>query len=260
MIVAEPRPRRCAGINLWWPAETVAVIIGVIMTYPPQQPPPGPDPYGQPPNPYGQQWGGTQPGGFPVGPPPPKPKTGLIAALIIGAIVLVGGGGAGAYLLLSKEDGDGGSEETAQNAGDPKTVAKKFATEFEKVLNADPEDVSLEPLKPLVCSGDLEKLQGEVEDQQDQDTPNTGPTTSRQEEDDVEAKVSVDDFRAEGDKAEFTLVVGYEGERDITEDATMAKADGGWQVCGLYDKDDDSGGGATESSNNGPPPNPVPTS
>lgn len=238
----------------------VAVIIGVIMTYPPQQPPPGPDPYGQPPDPYGQpQWGGTQPGGFPVGPPPPKPKTGLIAALIIGAIVLVGGGGAGAYLLLSKENG-AGSEDTSEKASDPKAVADEFGTEFEKVLNTDPQDVSLEPLKPLVCSGDLEKLQGEVEGQKDQDAPNSDSdqTTSRQDEDDADATVSIDDFTSEGDKAKFTMVVGY-GERDVTEAATMAKSDGRWQVCGLYENDGDDGGGSTGSSNNEPPPNPVPT-
>jgi hypothetical protein len=235
------------------------VIIGVIMTYPPQQPPGGPDPYGQPPNPYGQQygqqWGGTQPGGFPVGPPPPKSRTGLISALIIGAIVLVGGGGAGAYFLLSKENGD--DKPKADNSGDPKPVAEKFATEFEKVLNTEAGDVSLEPLKPLLCSSDLEDLRSEVDREKTEDRPNSDPTTSQQKGDD-EAKVSVDDFAATGDKAEFTLVVAYP-ERDITEDATMRKADGGWQVCGLYD-DDGGGGGSTGSSNNGPPPNPVPTS
>src|SRR5262245_28517087 len=139
------------------------------MSYPPQQPGPyGPDPYGQQ-QPYGQQpqygqqqpygqqqfgqqpqWGGQQPG-YPVGPPPKRPRTGLIATLIIVGVLALGGGGAGIYFLTKSDDSNNSGGGAPANGDDPQSVAQKFADVYENAVNSDLADFNVNDFKPIMC-------------------------------------------------------------------------------------------------------------
>jgi hypothetical protein len=259
------------------------------MTYPPQQPGPyGPqDPYGQQPQygqqppPYGQQpqygqpqygqpqygqqpqqqWGepqwGQQPG-YPVG-PPPKKKTGLITTLIIVAVLVIGGGGVAAFLLLKDDNGSGGG-----SADNPRAAADAFTKELGNQLSKNVEDVDLSDLKPLTCSSDFTKLNGELTDARDQASSATRKPDAKQ------VTFSVSDFKETSDGATFKMTPKAAGESpEDPLDMTVQKQSSDFVVCGLYGKDDGGspGGGGTSEDDGGSEgggggggsiPNPIP--
>ena len=218
------------------------------MTYPPQPPGPpggpynqgpyGQDPYNQGPynqGPYNQgppgqtPWAQGPQGGFPpVGPPPPKRRTGLIATLIIVAILVVGGGGVGLYLFLTKDDprgaGSGGDGDTG-----PRAAAQTFVRELEKAGNAPTtQDIDVSPLKPVTCADDFAKLEDEV-----QDTKNSQQSENPN---DQQVRIRMKDFERTSDGATFTMTTRQTGEGDGSSvKLSVAKEDGDWKVCGLYD-------------------------
>lgn len=241
------------------------------MTYPP--PPPGPygqqppDPYQQGPNPYQQQppWAAGPQGGFPMGPPPKKPRTGLIASLIIVAILVVGGGGVAAYFLVNKDDkndsGQGGGTD-----GGPRAAAQTYVQELEKALNAGPKDADIGPLKPVTCGEDFSRMTDELEDAKDfQESNSASP-------DEVQVRIRMKDFKEESGSATFTMALQVVGNGDGADSQKMdvAKEGDDWKVCGLYKKDQEDGGGDENQPGGGPsggsepssgeiPPNPIPT-
>ncbi|MPZ79348.1 MAG: hypothetical protein GEV28_02715 [Actinophytocola sp.] len=252
------------------------------MTYPPQ--PPGP--YGQQPGPYGPQgpyhqgprnqgpyppqppqtpWGAGDQGGFPVGPPPAKPRTGLITSLVIVAILVVGGGGVGAYLLLGKDDDTG----SGGGGGDARSAAESYVGKLTTILNTDLQDIDLHPLQPLACAGDYEKLDEEIEDARD-----FSKSHSASPGDQPEVGLTMKDYEPTSDGATFTLTQTVEDDDGDSRKMTVAKEDGDWTVCGLYrDEDEDrpsptadngddhdgDGDGDRPSTSRRLPPNPIPT-
>jgi hypothetical protein len=238
------------------------------MTYPPQPPgPPGPynqGPYGQDPyqqGPPGQTpWAQGPQGGFPpVGPPPPKRRTGLIATLIIVAIMVIGGGGVGLYLYLSKDDrrgsGSGGDGDTG-----PRAAAQTFVRELEKAGNAKTvQDIDISPLEPVTCADDYAKLTDEVQDTK-QSQQSARPN-------DQQVRLRMKDFKETGDGATFTMttrLTAGDGEESSVQ-LSVGKESGDWKVCGLYEgdpggvnptEDGDPSGGPTDApgSEDGDPP------
>jgi len=228
------------------------------MTYPPQQPGPyGQDPYGQQ-QPYGQQpygqqpygqpgqygqqpppWGGPSPG-FPVGPPPKPPRTGLIATLIIVGILVLGGGGVGIYLLTKGDDngsntGGGGPV----NDSDPKAVAQRFADNFEKVVNSELWDYNGDDFKPIVCGKDFDRLNKDTERTLKTRQSSGRKPTKRPQADQVDAGVA--DLEANGDHGKFTLTqVEHDGKKLKDRPLKLERAGGQWKVCGLYSDDEPS--------------------
>jgi hypothetical protein len=235
------------------------------MTYPPQPPgppqgpygpPPGQGPYNQGPNPYQPPWGG--PGGYPMGPPPKKSRTGLIATLIVVAILVVGGGGVAAYLLLGRDDdagkdsGQGGGEGTGARG-----AAQTYVQELETALNTPGEQVDLSKLEPVTCAEDLTRMKDEF-------TPAKGDGPGAE----TKVRIRMKDFERTADGATFTLTrrVTPGGQEPDSRDMTVAKEDAGWKVCGLFSSpggddngDGDSGGDETSSPSREVPPNPIPT-
>lgn len=256
------------------------------MTYPPQQPPPGPygpqdpygqnqpygqQPYGQQPQygqqPYGQpqygqqpQWGdqwGQQPG-FPVGPPPKKSKAGLITTLVIVAVLVIGGGGVAAWLLL-KDDNKG----TSAADGNPREAADAFTKELGNQLSKNVEDVDLSGLKPLTCSSDFTKLNDELKDARDHASSATKKPEARK------VSFAISDFKETADGATFKMTPKEEDHSPDPLDMKVQKEGGNFVVCGLYGKDDggspgggdsseDNGGGETGGGGGGSIPNPIP--
>lgn len=239
------------------------------MTYPPQGPgpygPQQPDPYQQ--GPYGQQppWAVGPQGGFPMGPPPKQPRTGLITSLIIVAILVVGGGGIGLYLLLNKEDQNNGSGDKAGEGGNPRTAAQTYVRELETALNTQLQDVDLAPLKPVACSKDFTQMSDQLEDAKDFDkTSSASPGTPD------EIRIRMEDFKETSDGATFTMTEREVGGDDgDSREMTVAKEDDAWKVCGIFQDDTDSPPSTGEDgpSEDGPsqapsgqaPPNPFPT-
>lgn len=260
------------------------------MTYPPQPPgPPGPPqdpyqqgpynqgpynqgpynqgPYNQGPNPYQQpQWAGGPPGGFPVGPPPKKPRTGLIATLIIVAILVVGGGGVGAYLLINKADPGAGSGQGGGEGGGARAAAQTYVRELENALNTPVQDVDLGRLEPLTCTEDFAKMEDDLDAAKDH-----GQSDSAAPGNDGKIRIRLKDFERTSDGGKFTLTrrlaggggVGDSDTRDMTVTRkTVAKQDAGWVICGLYNEPggDQSGGDSNDPSPSRElPPNPIPT-
>jgi hypothetical protein len=241
------------------------------MNYPPQQGPYGQqDPWGQQhqQNPYPPQtppWLGGDPGGFPSFEPDyKKPKTGLITTLIIVGILVVGGGGFGLWMLLSKDDdknggGGGGGDDGGTDA---RAVAEQYVDELEKVVNTDIADIDLSPLEPLTCADDFGQMENDIGDAQDAiESGSEAPTPPGT----VEAGMK--DFQSTENEATFTLTQTIDGDEGPDTEMTMAKEEGNWTVCGLYD-----GGAPPESDpapeeseapdpsgGNGQVPNPIPT-
>lgn len=230
------------------------------MTYPPQ------GPYGQqPPDPYQQgpqqqpPWHGGPQGGFPMGPPPKKSRTGLIASLIIITILVVGGGGFGLYLLINKENKDGaGGGGGGGEGGTARTAAETYVRELENALNTPLQDVDLAPLEPVACGEDFTKMSDELEDAKEFDkTASASPPTPDK------IQIGMEDFKETSDGATFTMTEREAGDDDTdSRNMTVAKDGGDWKVCGIYGDDND--GPTTEES--GPsqapsgevPPNPFP--
>jgi hypothetical protein len=211
------------------------------MTYPPQQP----DPYGQ--NPYGQQpdygqppgygqppWAG--PGAYPVGPPPQKPRTGLIATLIIVGILALGGGGVGIY-FLTKGDGDGGPG--AVNTGDPRAVAESFADFMERGANSNGMDVTVTELKPLLCGEEYTTAEKEITRDQQRQQSSTRKPTKRSGDDRYD--VTVDDLKVDGDRGTFNLTARQAGDDPDSQEFDLLRQDGAWKVCGLFKERDSPG-------------------
>lgn len=224
-------------------------------------------PYNQgpyPPQPPQTPWGSGDQGGFPLGPPPSKPRTGLITSLIIVAILVVGGGGVGAYLLLGdKDDTEGGTG----GGGDARAAAESYVGELKTILNADLQDVDLGPLQPLACAGDYEKIDEEVEDARD-----FSKSHSASPGDQPEIDLTMKDFETTSDGATFTLTMLVEDDDGDSRTMTVAEEDGAWAVCGLYrdededrpsttgnGPDDDDGDDDRPSTTRRLPPNPIPT-
>jgi hypothetical protein len=229
------------------------------MTYPPQGPygqqPPDPYQHGPYQQPYQQQprWATGPPGGFPVGPPPKKSRTGLIATLIIVAILVVGGGGFGLYLLLNKDDpadSEGGEDDGARAAADT------YIRELETALNTEPKDADLSKLEPVTCSKDLSVMTDEL----DGNTPeSTGGSP-----DEPEFRLVMKGFKETPDGATFTMDMRLSDAGDentaTQKKMTVAKDGDDWKVCGLYEGSDsppteDSPGQAPSGE---VPPNPIP--
>lgn len=248
------------------------------MTYPPQPPgppqgpygppPPGPPhdpynqgPYNQGPNPYQQP-----PWGYP-GPPPKKPRTGLIATLIIVAILVVGGGGVTAYLLLGRDDEAGkGSGQGGGEGGGARAAAQTYVLELETALNAPVQEVDLGKLKPVTCGEDFAKMEDDLAD-----AKGNGESSSAEPGDDGKIRIRLKDFERTRDGAKFTLTEreagggGGSGGDEQTRDMTVAKEGTDWKVCGLYAKGRPGGGetgGNDGSESPSPtravPPNPIP--
>jgi hypothetical protein len=233
------------------------------MTYPPQGPygQQPPDPYQQ--GPYQQQppWAVGPQGGFPMGPPPKKPRTGLIATLIIVSILVVGGGGFGLYVLINKENKDNGGG--GDGGGTAREAAQTYVDELETVLNAGPRKADLAPLEPVTCGADYAKMSDQIEDSKD------APETGAEVPDGVEFGLEMKGFKETSDGATFTLALqitglgpGDEGSDD--KKMTVAKEDGAWKVCGIFEG---VGGGGPPTGEDGPsqapsgevPPNPFPS-
>jgi hypothetical protein len=235
------------------------------MTYPPQ----GPGPYGQQPpdpfqqGPYQQQppWAVGPQGGFPMGPPPKQPKTGLITSLIIVAILVVGGGGVGLYFLLNKEDrndgtGDGGSGE----GGTARGAAQTYVRELENALNTKLQDVDLAPLEPVTCGKDFSEMSDELAEAKDYGESNRPAPTPEK------IQIRMEDFKESADGATFTMTEREAGDDDTdSRNMTVAKEGGGWKVCGIYENN--GGGSPPTAEEGGPsqapsgeaPPNPFPS-
>jgi hypothetical protein len=201
------------------------------MTYPPQQP----GPYGQP-DPYGQQPPWTAPGAYPVGPPPRKPRTGLIASLIIVGILVLGGGGVGLYFLTKGSVESGAPGPGPAGGDDPRAVAERFADFVERGANSDGEDVDPAELEPIVCAEDYRTAEKEIKRDQQRRATSTRKPTKRAGTDRYEATVS--DVKVEGDRGTFAVSLrrGDDKPQDRTFD--LLRSGGNWQVCGLY-KDDE---------------------
>jgi hypothetical protein len=230
------------------------------MTYPPQGPygQQPPDPYQQ--GPYQQQppWAVGPQGGFPMGPPPKKPRTGLIASLIIVAILVVGGGGVAAFFLLNKDDpnGPGGG---GDDGGTARSAAETYVRELENALNTELQDVDLAPLEPVACGKDFTKMSDELEDAKDFDRSNSaspGPPENIQ--------IRMKDFKETSDGATFTMTEQEDGQDDPdTRDMTVAKEGGDWKVCGIYEEGSDGpptedGPSPSQAPSGEVPPNPFP--
>lgn len=224
------------------------------MTYPPNSP-----------GPYGQQppWVSGPQGGFPVGPPPSKPRTGLITSLIIVAILVVGGGGVGTYLLLTKSDEDNGSGTGGGEGRGARGAAQTYVRELENALNTDLQDVDLSPLEPVTCGDDFGKMEDEIKDAKDSDESSSATPGNEH-----KVRIRMKDFEQTSDGATFTMTQKSVGDNDAQgKDMTVAKEDGDWKVCGIYDEgehvpggsnqQDPPGGGSTHSGE--APPNPIPT-
>lgn len=231
------------------------------MTYPPQ--PPGPP------------WAQGPQGGYPVGPPPKKSRTGLVAALIIVAILVVGGGGVTAYLLLDRDgppgSGSGGSGDESRGA---RTAAQTYVRELEDALNTPLQDVDISKLEPVTCADDYTQMEDELTDAKE-----SGQSASPG--DEVRVQIRMKDFERTSDGAKFTMTQRAVGDDDSESlPMTVAEEDGDWKVCGAYDDGGDDGGGdggGDEPSEEGPgegpsgaplpseppsgelPPNPIPT-
>jgi hypothetical protein len=223
-------------------------------------------PYNQGPNPYQQQqpWAAGPPG-YPMGPPPKKPRTGLIATLIIVAILVVGGGGVGLYLLLNKDDAGEGSGQGGGEGGGARAAAQTYVVELEKTLNTPPQDIDLAKLKPVTCGDDFARMQDELADAKD-----TGQSRSAEPGAEHKIRIRMKDFERTSDGATFTMTERVSGVEDTeSKNMTVAKEDGDWKVCGAYGKDQsgggsgDSGGGDSGGDGSSPsneiPPNPIPT-
>ncbi len=242
------------------------------MTYPPQGPqgpynqgPQGPQgpygnqgpygpqgPYNQGPDAYPPPWAGGPQGGFPVGPPPPKSRTGLITSLIIVAILVVGGGGVGAYFLLSKDSKENGSGGGGGDRG-PRAAAQTYVRELEKTLNTPLPEVDVKPLKPVTCSSDFAKMEDEIADAKE-----FGESTSATPGNESKVRIRLKEFETTSDGAKFTMTRREAGDDDTdSKHMTVAKENGDWKVCGIYDDED--GGSSSTSSTRRLPPNPIPT-
>ncbi|HWM07485.1 MAG TPA: hypothetical protein VNP92_34565 [Actinophytocola sp.] len=200
-----------------------------------------------------------------MGPPPKKSRTGLIATLIILAILVVGGGGVGAYLLLSREDDPkpGGNGDTADSA---RAAADTYVKEMETALNTERvQDVDVSPLEPVACGEDYTRMRDEVEDARDFDED---ATTSQ--EDRPRIEVSIEDFKADDESGSFTMTQIADGDEGPTREMTVAKENGDWKVCGLYEDQEPSTRPSVEPSEDStdepddedssrPVPNPIPT-
>jgi hypothetical protein len=249
------------------------------MTYPPQPPPgpygpPPPDPYQQGPNPYQQNpyqqppWAAGPQGGFPMAPPPKKPRTGLITTLIIVAILVIGGGAVGAYFLLNKDDHETSGKDAG---GSARSAANTYVTALQKVLNTPLKDVDVTPLKPVTCGGDFTKMTDEVRDAKDFGESDTAAPPTQD-----EVRITIEKFEQTSDGADFTMTRRVSGEQHTeSKDMTVAKEGGDWKVCGLYKSSSKPGGGqpggdqpgggtpptgGEEQPSKGEiPPNPIPT-
>jgi hypothetical protein len=213
------------------------------MTYPPQppgpygqQPPQGPynqGPYNQGPYPYQQPntpWAQGPQGGFPVGPPPKKPRTGLITSLIIVAILVVGGGGVGAYFLLSNDKKDGGGGSGGNKDDGARAAAQTYVRELENALNTKLEDIDLAPLKSVTCGDDFAKMESELGDAQNSAESSSATPGNEK------VRIRMKDYQATSDGGTFTMTMTQAGNQSNKEsrDMTVAKEDGGWKVCGIY--------------------------
>jgi hypothetical protein len=193
-----------------------------------------------------------------VGPPPSKPRTGLITSLIIVAILVVGGGGVGAYLLLSKDNKASGDS----GGSDPRSVAETYVSKLKTLLNTDLADIDLQPLRPLACADDYRRLDKEISDARDfSKSYSASPGKAPQ------FDLTMRSYEATSQGATFTLVQTADGDKSESRDMTVAKENGDWKVCGLYR----SHGQPSTSSSSGEddhspttsrrvPPNPFPPS
>lgn len=249
------------------------------MTYPPQQP--GPygqqNPWGQPPpqgpGPFPQQppsptppWLTNDPGGFPsFEPDPKKPRGGLIAVVVIVALLVLGGGGFGLWMLLSKDDstsnGGGGGGGGGEGGADARAVAEQYVEELEATVNTEIEDIELSSMEPLTCADDFQRMEQEIGDAQaNGDSAPTRPGS---------IEIGMKDFQSTEDKGSFLLTQKVDGKEGPDQEMTMAKEDGDWKVCGLYDgssapADPSEEPGEDEPTDDGPAsggqvPNPIPT-
>jgi hypothetical protein len=232
--------------SLSWPLAE-HMIIGEIVTYPPQQPGPygqQPDPYGQ--NPYGQQqpygqdqygqpaWGG---GGY-TG-PPKKSKSGLIAALVIVGILVLGGGGVGIYFLAKGDDTDGNNGGTAGpvDSNNPNAVAERLASLYETVINTDLAEFDKKAFEQVLCSSDYGDLTKDFDNTRKLRESRGRQPTKRAP--DQRVDVAVKDFEADTDSGSFKLTLNdptSDGTASKPKDLTLRKTDGRWEVCGLYKK------------------------
>lgn len=242
------------------------------MSYPPQGPGPyGPQdpynqqPYGQQPygqQPYGQQsqYGAPQWGqGYPVGPPPKKSRTGLIATLVIVAVLVVGGGGVAAFLLL-RDDG-GTATDTPRQAADAFT--KELGTQLSRPLS----DIDLAPLKPLTCADDFKELTDELTDARDSQSSGSGAPDAPN-----DVTFSVSNFKESGEGATFDMTTKEGSKEQDPTPMEVVKESDRWVACGLYadDRPQEDGqptgptSGSEESEDGGgidtSIPNPIPTS
>ena len=206
------------------------------MTYPPQ------GPYGQQPDPYGQQqpqgypqqlpggqYGGYDPnaqygggyqqyGGLGEPPEPPKSKTGPIIAIVAIVVLLLGGLGitgfvAPGFFLSDKEDSNnaGSGDETSEKSSEKKSDSGSQEFIDELVTAADEQDKSA--LRTMKCSDATSTVNSAINAIDNIDGAELG------------------DIKDESDdEVQFIITISYEGKSE--DDTVTIKKDGGdwcWQ-------------------------------
>lgn len=249
------------------------------MTYPPQQP-----------GPHGQQnqWGQPQPGQFPPQQQPPsqappwvagggggypgfdqqprKSKGPKIALVVILVLLVLGGGGFGAWMLLNKDDDTKNTGGGGDGGGDARAAAETYVRELQTAINTKIENIDLSALEPVTCADEFKLMEKQIgQAQQDGDVAGGDPGS---------VEVGLKDFTSSGEKASFLLTQTVEGKKAPDHEMSVAKENGDWKVCGLYEFDssgqeDPSEGTPTDEPTDGPideppisnepVPNPIPT-
>ncbi|OLF18094.1 Rv0361 family membrane protein [Actinophytocola xanthii] len=201
------------------------------MTYPPQQP----GPYGQQ-GPWGQQPQTPLPpqtppwltdDGFPSFEPDPRtPRRGRAAALVIVGLLVLAGGGFGVWLLMSRESQGAGSGES-----DARSVAERYVRDIERTVNTPIADIDIAALEPVTCDGDFTQMEREIADlKEDAPQGESEPSQPR-------VEIGMKDFQTTGDTASFTLTQSSDLDvKGQNHKMTMAKENGRWTVCGLFDR------------------------
>lgn len=183
------------------------------------------------------------PPGHPVGPPPQKPKSGLIAALIIVGILVLGGGGVGIYFLTKSDDNASNTNPGPGGGGapvdkdDPKAVAERFASVYEEAVNSDLDGFDVKSLQPILCGSDYDDVKKETErTRKARETSGRKPSRRPAS---AQVDIGIKDFTMDGDKGSFNLTwTETGGEKRNDRKLLVQKDSGHWVVCGLYEKSD----------------------
>jgi hypothetical protein len=248
------------------------------MTYPPQQP-----------GPYGQQnpWGQPPPGQFPPQQQPPsqappwaaggggypgfdqqpqKSKGPKIALVVILVLLVLGGGGFGAWMLLNKDDDTNNTGGGGDGGDGARAAAETYVEELQTAINTKLEDIDLSALEPVTCADEFKLMEKQIGAAQQDGDPADGDAGT--------VEIGLKDFTSSGEKASFLLTQTVEGKKAPDHEMSVAKEDGDWKVCGLYEFDssgqedpseDVPTDAPTEEPTDEPPasdgqvPNPIPT-